>query len=245
MKNFKLIIEYDGTCYHGWQRQKTEQTIQGEIEQALFTISGLKITLTGSGRTDSGVHALGQTANFKCDTHLGPDVFFKALNALLPDDIVIKSCEMVDENFHARFNAKSKTYRYWIYNHSIPKAVGRQYAWFIRHPLNYDAMNMAARLLSGTHDFKAFEASGSPRSGTERTVTKAEMIRSTNHYVCFEIEANGFLRFMVRNIVGTLAEIGLGKRTADEIKDILRSCDRSKAGVTAPAHGLFLIRVEY
>jgi tRNA pseudouridine38-40 synthase len=106
-------------------------------------------------------------------------------------------------------------------------------------------MNMAARLLSGTHDFKAFEASGSPRSGTERTVTKAEMIRSTNHYVCFEIEANGFLRFMVRNIVGTLAEIGLGKRTADEIKDILRSCDRSKAGVTAPAHGLFLIRVEY
>lgn len=245
MKNFKLVIEYDGTGYHGWQRQKKERTIQGEIEQALFTISGRKITLTGSGRTDSGVHALGQTANFKCDTHLGPDVFFKALNGLLPDDIVIKSCESVGKNFHARFNAKRKIYRYWIYNHPLPKAIGRRYVWFIRRPLNYNAMNRAIKFLPGTHDFKAFEAAGSPRSGTERTVTRAEILHLKNDHVFFEIEANGFLRFMVRNIVGTLIEIGLGKRNADEMEHIMRSCDRSRAGITAPAHGLFLIKVEY
>ncbi len=245
MKNFKLVIEYDGTNYHGWQRQKKDRTIQGEIEQALLTISGHKITLIGSGRTDKGVHALGQTANFKCETHLGPDVFFRALNALLSDDIVIKSCETVDENFHARFNAKGKTYRYWIDNNALPKAIGRQYVWFIRHPLNYNAMNAAVQYLTGTHDFKAFEAAGSPRSSSERTVTRAEIIHSRNNHILFEIEANGFLRFMVRNIVGTLSEIGLGKRNADEIKTILLSCDRSQAGATAPAQGLFLVKVEY
>ena len=245
MKNFKLVIEYDGTRYHGWQRQKKDRTIQGEIERALLTITGRKISLIGSGRTDSGVHALGQTANFKCDTHHGVDVFFSALNALLADDIIVKSCEAVDNNFHARYSAKSKTYQYRIYNNPLPKAIGRQYAWFIRRPLNIEAMDKAGKFLSGRHDFKSFEGAGSPRSSTKRTVTKAEIRYSEDNYIVFKIEANGFLRFMVRNIVGTLVEIGLGKRNAGEMKSILRKCDRSLAGATAPAHGLFLVNVTY
>ena len=156
-ENFKLTIEYDGTRYHGWQRQKNDRTIQGEIEKALLTMTGKKITLTGSGRTDAGVHALGQIANFHCRTELDSDVFLKGLNSLLQKDIVIRECCQVEEKFHARFDAKSKTYHYRILNRKIPTAVCRQYAWHIRSPLDLDAMQSALGHIIGTHDFRAFE----------------------------------------------------------------------------------------
>lgn len=245
MKNFKIIIEYDGTSYHGWQRQKNEPSVQEEIEKALLTMTGKKTILTGSGRTDAGVHALGQVANFHCDTDLSPQVFQNGLNSLTRDDMVIISCEIVDESFHSRFNAKSKTYTYRILNRNLPAAIDRQYAWFIRKTLDLASMRHAARHIIGTHDFKAFEGTGSPRSHTTRRVFKAQISEPDNGLIVIEIEADGFLRFMVRNIVGTLVDVGLEKMTSDDFKEILLAKDRSRAGATAPPQGLFLMRVNY
>ena len=245
LRNFKLTIEYDGSSYKGWQKQKNERTIQGEIEKALTTITGKKIILTGSGRTDAGVHAWGQTANFLCDTNLSTEAFLNGLNGLLQEDIVIRNCDEVDEKFHARINAKSKIYNYRILNSGLPSAIGRQYAWFIRKNLDTDAMRRANIHLVGNHDFKSFEGAGSPRSSTTRCVMKSVLIAKDDNYLILEIEANGFLRFMVRNIVGTLADVGLGKITPEGFKQILLSKDRKLAGATAPPHGLFLMRVIY
>jgi tRNA pseudouridine38-40 synthase len=245
IKNVKLTIEYDGTHYHGWQRQKSDPTFQAEIEKAISTIMGHSITVIGSGRTDAGVHALGQVANFKCDTRLGSQELLNGLNALLPDCMVIRSCEEVDENFHARYDVKSKTYQYRILNRNLPIAIQRQYVWHIRRHLNAGAMRQACSHLVGRHDFKAFEGTGSPRSHSKRQVFKADIIRQNEDYLIFEIEADGFLRFMVRNIVGTLVEVGRGKISPGDFKDILLSQDRSRAGATAPAQGLFLIEVKY
>lgn len=244
-RNFKLIIEYDGTSYNGWQRQKNGRTIQGEIEKALATMTGKGITVTGSGRTDAGVHAFGQAANFLCDTKLSPDAFLNGLNSLLPEDIVIRKCSEVDEKFHARISAKSKIYHYRILNSSRPAAVCRQYVWFIREKLDPDAMRRSIVQIVGTHDFKAFEAAGSPRLNTIRCVKNASLLKKDNNCLIFEIEADGFLRFMVRNIVGTLVEVGRGKITPDDFKEILLARDRCLAGPTAPPQGLFLMQVRY
>jgi len=245
IKNFKITIEYDGTSYHGWQRQKNEQTIQQEIEKVLLTMTGKKTALIASGRTDAGVHALGQVANFHCDTELSPQNFQKGINSLTKDDIVIISCEIVDENFHARFDAKNKTYHYRIINRTLPVAINRQYAWFIKKKLNLDNMRLALSHIIGSHDFKAFEGTGSPRSHTTRCVVTADILQHGNELIVIEIEANGFLRFMVRNIVGTVAEVGLEKITSNDFKKILLSKDRSMAGATAPPQGLFLMQVKY
>ena len=245
VSNFKIIIEYDGTNFHGWQRQKEDRTVQGEIEKALQTITGTRVILTGSGRTDSGVHALNQVANFRCETSLASDVFERGLNSLLPDDIVIKECCKVHDSFHARYDAKSKIYHYRILNRPVAAAVGRQYAWFIRKKLDKVAMRNAISLIIGIHDFKAFESSGSPRTHTKRHVIAADLFEEDNATLVFRIEADGFLRFMVRTIVGTLVEVGLGKISPDDFKKILKSKDRSKAGATAPATGLYLVEVKY
>jgi tRNA pseudouridine38-40 synthase len=245
MKNFKLTIEYDGTDYHGWQRQKSVRTFQQEIEKAICTMTGRKIAVVGSGRTDAGVHALGQVANFKCTTHLKPEEFFRGLNSLLPKSIVIRSCEQVHQNFHARYDVKSKTYQYRILNRKLPAAIQRQYAWHIRQRLDLAAMDRAAGHLVGRHDFKAFEGTGSPRSNAVRHVLTANFCRRDQDYLVFEIKADGFLRFMVRNIVGTLLEVGKGNISPQAFKEILASQDRSRAGATAPAQGLFLMEVEY
>lgn len=245
LSNFKLIIEYDGTGYHGWQRQKSDRSIQGEIEQALSTMTGGPVTLIGSGRTDAGVHALGQVANFLCETKLSPEVFQKGLNRLLPEDIVIKDCHRVDRSFHARYDAKSKTYYYRIWNCELPMAIGRHYAWYIRRKLDTAAMRSVLTHLIGTHDFKAFEGTGSPQSHTIRQVTTADLVESEDGFLIFTIEADGFLRYMVRNIVGTLVDVGLGKITTEAFREILASKDRSNASATAPAHGLFLMEVKY
>ncbi|MDD2388862.1 MAG: tRNA pseudouridine(38-40) synthase TruA [Desulfobacterales bacterium] len=244
-KNFKLVIEYDGSAYHGWQRQKHHPTVQEKIEKALHTMTGEIIILNGSGRTDAGVHALGQVANFKCPTALTPPVFLKGLNSLLPDDIVITSCEQTDIKFHARFDAKSKTYRYCILNREIPSAVNRQYAWFVRRHLNVDEMKKGAAHMIGTHDFKSFEKTGSPRPHTIRTVMKVDLIIKDDAHIFIDVEANGFLRCMVRNMVGTLVCVGSAKLTAEDIIRIIRSKNRKLAGPTAPAHGLFLKQVYY
>jgi tRNA pseudouridine38-40 synthase len=245
LKNFKIIIEYDGTSYHGWQRQQNGHTIQEEIENALFIMTGEKTVLTASGRTDAGVHALGQVANFTFDTNLSAMDFQSGLNSLTRNDIVILSCDIVDENFHSRFSAKSKTYNYRILNRYLPAAINRQYAWHIRKTLDLVSMRRAAGHIIGSHDFKAFEGTGSPRSHTTRRVIKADIITQENGLIIFEIEADGFLRFMVRNIVGTLVDAGLGKMTSDDFKKILLSKDRSIAGATAPPNGLFLMGVKY
>ncbi|MBF0225260.1 MAG: tRNA pseudouridine(38-40) synthase TruA [Desulfobacterales bacterium] len=244
-KNFKLTIEYDGTNYSGWQRQKNDTTIQGEIEKAVFIITKQAITLIGSGRTDAGVHAIGQTANFICETRLNSNDFIRALNCLLPNDIVIKNCEEVSLSFHARFNVKNKTYLYRLINRPYPSAIGRNYCWSITKKINIDLMNKAGAYILGSHDFKSFEGSGSPRLSTIRNVLQSEFIQHDEELIEYRIKANGFLRYMVRNIVGSLVYIGLDRISTDEFKNILESKDRKKAPPTAPPQGLYLFNVEY
>jgi tRNA pseudouridine38-40 synthase len=245
MKNFKLIVEYDGSAYHGWQRQKNNPTIQGEIENVIRIMTGENVTLIGSGRTDAGVHALGQVANFICDTRLSPEAFLHGMNSLLKKDIVIRNCSYAEDRFHARYDAKGKIYQYRILNRIFGAAIGRQYEWFIHRKLDIPAVRSAASSLIGTHDFKAFEGSGSPRKTSIRTVIRAELFEQPNERILFEIEADGFLKCMVRNIVGTLVYIGLGKIAPETIKEILVSKNRMLAGPTAPPHGLFLKKVLY
>lgn len=244
-RNFKLIIEYDGTGFCGWQRQPNGPSIQQAIETALLTMTRQPVVLIGSGRTDAGVHAIGQTANFICKTRITPEAFLHGLNSLLPDDIVIRRCTETDPSFHARYDAVSKRYRYSIRNAPLPSAIGRQYEWWLRAPLNTDAMASAAAHLVGNLDFKAFEGAGSPRSSTIRNVMCADLYKEENGRIHFEIEAEGFLRFMVRNIVGTLVDVGRGVLDAGAIPQILSSRDRSRAGAKAPARGLTLLQVRY
>jgi len=244
-KTFKLLIEYDGTEFHGWQRQRQDRTVQAEIEAALSTMTRQKIVVHGSGRTDAGVHALGQVASFACETRLCARDFLSGLNGLLPEDIAVLDCEKAAEDFHARYRAKSKIYRYCILNRPLPSAIGRRFCWHVRKPLDIDAMARGAGQLLGTHDFSAFEASGSPRSHSRRTVIAAGWAKETPDRLHFDIEADGFLRCMVRNIIGTLVEVGSGKRPAEDIESILASRNRTLAGPTAPAHGLFLVEVRY
>jgi tRNA pseudouridine38-40 synthase len=191
------------------------------------------------------VHALGQVANFLCETDLSAVVFQKGLNSILPDDIVIKDCRLVDEAFHARHDVKSKIYQYKILNRKIPSAIKRQYSWFIRRELDTAAMRSAVSYIIGSHDFKSFEGTGSPRSHTTRNILAADLTEHKDGSLIFKIEADGFLKYMVRNIVGTLVDVGLNKITPAEFKGILESKDRSNAGSTAPPHGLFLMEVKY
>ena len=245
VRNLKLIIEYDGSHYHGWQRQPNAPSIQQTIETAIETMTRRKIVLIGSGRTDAGVHALGQTANFTCDSRITAEALQKGLNSLLPPDIVVRDCRLVTPQFHARYDATRKTYRYCILNDPLPSAIGRQYAWWIRSPLDLDAMQEAAALLLGTHDFKSFEASGSPRAHSRRHILQAQWERPAPNRLIFNITADGFLRHMVRNIVGTLVDVGLHKLSVGRFKAILASRDRALASGTAPAQGLFLVQVFY
>jgi tRNA pseudouridine38-40 synthase len=244
-KNIKLIIEYDGTNYSGWQRQIDCQSIQGTIESAIATMTKQQIPIIGSGRTDAGVHAWQQAANFKCQTRLSPNQFLNGLNSLLPDDIAIHSCIEVSGNFHARYDVKSKVYRYYIGQRPHKMALFHQYCWHIPYKLDISSMQNASILFEGTHDFKSFEGAGSPRSTSVRTILRSALIVNENQYLIYEIEADGFLRFMVRNIVGTLVEIGKKRLSHESIPQIIESRDRHQAGPTAPPQGLFLIEVKY
>jgi tRNA pseudouridine38-40 synthase len=245
MRNIRLLIEYDGTNYQGWQVQAEGPTVQGMIEEKLARITGETIQLIGSGRTDSGVHAFGQVANFKTRSQLGVDSIQKALNSLLPPDVVIQRAEEVEEVFHARRDAKSKLYEYRILNRSLRSAFRREYAWHISQKLDLEEMKKATQILIGEHDFSSFRSVGTPTRTATRRVIRAEWKQGREGLIRFEIEANGFLKQMVRALVGTLVEVGRGKIDSRELQKILESKDRKVAGPTAPAHGLFLKEVKY
>ncbi len=244
-KTFKLVIEYDGTDFHGWQRQVQDRTVQETIEKALERMTREKISLIGSGRTDAGVHAMAQTASFQTASRLDAGVFLNGLNSLLPRDVRIHACRQMPAGFHARFNVTGKHYRYHILNRPIASAITRRFCWHIQKSLDVGQMQTAAAAIVGTHDFKAFEGAGSPRAHTVRTVTESVFQKEENGNLTYDIRADGFLRFMVRNIVGTLVEVGLGKRQAEEMTAILESKSRDHAGATAPPQGLFLMEVNY
>jgi len=245
MRNIKLLIEYDGTNYLGWQVQPKGPTIQGILEERLGLLTGEKIRLFGSGRTDSGVHAIGQVAHFKTESSMETHRMQRALNSLLPPDIMIQKMEEVEESFHARKHSKSKVYEYRILNRDLRSVFHRGYVWHIPQRLDFKEMGKATQYLTGEHDFSSFRSVGSPTRTTVRKVTRAEWKRGRSGLVRFEIEANGFLKQMVRAIIGTLVEVGKGKMSAVEFRRILESKERSKAGPTAPAHGLFLKEVKY
>jgi len=245
MRTIKLIIEYDGTNYQGWQVQPKGPTIQGMLEDKIKFLTGEFIQLFGSGRTDAGVHALGQVAHFRTQSQMDVHSLQKALNSLLPPDIVIQKIEEVEEGFHARKQSKSKVYVYRILNRNLRSAFHRGYAWYIPQKLNLVEMKKATQSLVGEHDFSAFRTAGSSTRTTVRRVTRAEWKRGRDDLLRFEIEANGFLKQMVRSIIGTLVEVGKNKIKAEDFQRILESMDRRKAGPTAPAQGLFLKEVKY
>lgn len=245
MRNIRLLIEYDGTNYLGWQVQPKGLTIQGILEEKIALLTGQPVQLFGSGRTDSGVHALGQVAHFKTQNQMDIPTIQRALNSLLPQDIVVRKAEEVGEGFHARKHSKSKIYEYRILNRNLRSAFHRRYVWHIPQKLNLAEMKKATQSLIGDHDFSAFRTVGSPTRTTVRRVIRAEWKRGRDGLIRFEIEANGFLKQMVRSIIGTLVEIGRGKMKAEDLRKILNSRDRREAGPTAPAQGLFLKEVRY
>jgi len=245
MRTIRLLIEYEGTKYLGWQVQPNGPTVQGMIEERLNRLTGETVRLIGSGRTDAGVHAMGQVAHFKTQNPMEIPTLQRALNSLLPPDIVIHKVEEVDPLFHARKNCKSKVYEYRILNRSVRSAFHRGHTWHIPQKLNLGEMRRATQRLLGEHDFSSFRSAGSPTRTAVRKVIRAEWKRSREGLLTFEIEASGFLKQMVRAIVGTLVAAGRGKIDAEEFGRILESRDRTKAGPTAPAHGLFLKEVNY
>ena len=244
-RNFRFVVEYDGTNYHGWQRQKGFITIQEVIEARLEIMLGQRVGIHGSGRTDSGVHARGQVFSFATRTRLKADEFHRGLNSLLPDDVAILRAEEVDTSFHARFSARSKTYEYRILNRELPSPLERLYVWHIRRPLEREPMRECLRELIGEHDFAAFTASGCAANSTRRTMIEAELIEPDPDRIHFRFRATGFLKHMVRNLVGTLVDVGVGRTQPDDFRNIFSGKDRRRAGMTAPAHGLFLMEVEY
>jgi len=246
MRNIKILLEYDGTNYHGWQMQKriTHPTIQDALERAISAIDKGTACLHGSGRTDAGVHALGQVANFLTTSSMPPEAWAPALNHVLPDDIRILSSSEVSSDFHARHSALRKTYQYRILRRTEPSALYRNHAWHIANRLRLNRMKQSLLHLVGTHDFSSFRASQCSAKSPVRTIESAS-IKKCGQFIDIRLEANGFLQHMVRNIVGTLVESGLGRFTPDEVKRILHGKNRSLAGKIAPPHGLYLIKVEY
>ena len=244
MRNIKLTIEYDGKEYNGWQKQPDRLNIQGTIETVIESITGEKVELNASGRTDAGVHAIGQVANFKTNSNIPIEKFAIAINSRLKKTIVVKKAEEVEEKFHARYNCKKKTYEYVINNSEYGSAVFRNLAYHIPQKLNVEKMNEASKLFIGEHDFKAFKSSGTSSKSSVRTIYDASVIKDEDN-IKIRLTGNGFLYNMVRIISGTLVEVGLGKMGPKEITRIIEEKDRTKAGKTLPAHGLYLISVEY
>lgn len=244
MRTIKLTLEYDGTNYCGWQVQASrKKSIQGVLQETLKRILNEDILLKGSGRTDAGVHARGQVAHFATASHLPVRNIQKALNALLPESIVVTGGCEVSPDFHSRFQARSKLYRYIVLNRSYPCALNRHAVYHYPYPLNVKEMARAAACLIGTHDFRSFQASGGRRE-TVRTISKIS-IAKRGAFIYIDVEADGFLYHMVRIIAGTLLEIGRAYYAAEYMRTILRRRDRRYAGPTAPAQGLCLMRVKY
>jgi tRNA pseudouridine38-40 synthase len=244
-RNIKMLLEYDGTRYHGWQRQANRLTVQEVLEEGISKITQENIRVVGSGRTDAGVHAMNQVANFRTNSNIKETGLLRGINSLLPWDIVVKELAETDASFHARFNAKSKIYMYQIYRGAARSALYRDYAWFVHDTLDIEKMKEAAQLLLGTLDFSSFCAANCGIENHVRTVMSVDMATDRRGMVKFCIEADGFLKYMVRNIVGILVDVGRGKLSRAEFMRIVEAKDRKQAGQTAPAHGLFLKAVKY
>ncbi len=244
MYNYLLIVSFDGSNYHGWQIQPNGKTIQGVLEDKLGVIFNQKISILGCSRTDAGVHSKGLLANFSINKRMEESSLLKGLNSLLPDDIAIRECEIVSPDFHPIKNTYKKIYRYRIYNKIIRDPLKRHYAWHISYELDWDKMKDACKVLLGKNDFAAFMATGSQVQSTIRTLYNVWFEKNNDFYDIY-FEGDGFLKQMVRNIVGTLVDIGRGKIASPKLKEILSSRDRKNAGVTAPAHGLTLEEIFY
>lgn len=261
MQNFKVTLAYDGTAYCGWQIQPDRPTVQSELQRAIFRLTNEHVSVNCAGRTDAGVHALGQVANFRSESRLSNERWLLGLQHFLPTDIAVLKIERVADDFHATISAKRKTYRYVILSSRLRDVFSRHYAWRISHPLDEHQMKEAAGHLIGTHDFRCFETQGSPRVDTIRTLFEVQVRRcqpwqllspeaepvSDNQgaFLVVEVTGDGFLYNMVRAIAGTLVEVGLGKRSADSLATLIQSGRRADAGQTAPPQGLFLVRVGY
>lgn len=245
MRNIKLTIEYDGKKFNGWQRQPDKLNIQGTIEKAIEAVTKESVELNASGRTDAGVHALGQVANFKTNSQIPIEKIPIAINTNLKRSIRIIKAEEVDERFHSRLSCKKKTYRYIINNSQNGTAIYRNLETHIPMKLNIEKMQEAVKYFEGEHDFKAFKASGTSNKNSIRTIYKAEVIQMPNEKIYVELTGNGFLYNMVRIIVGTLVDVGVGKLKPEEITNIINSKKRELAGKTLPPQGLYLVNVEY
>ena len=244
MSIVKLILEYDGTGYAGWQRQPDRPTIQEAVETAILGVTQINVPVIGAGRTDAGVHALGQVASFRIDRDMTPREWTRALNAHLPKSIVVRSAALMPDTFHARHSAKGKLYEYRILNRPERPAVGRDYCWHIHQPLDDAAMNQAGLVLIGPHDFSSFQTQPTDNDDPICHLQRFTVFREGDR-LRIEAYADRFLKQMIRSIVGTLVDIGLRKRTPESLRTILKARDRSAAGKTAPPQGLFLVRVDY
>jgi tRNA pseudouridine38-40 synthase len=263
LRTFRIVVAYDGTEFVGWQRQASGASIQGLLEDALYELDGRPVTVTGAGRTDAGVHALGQVAAFTLERSIEPDVVTRALNARLPDAVRVLSTAVAAADFHPRFGARAKTYRYRLCVAPVLSPFERRYAWHVG-ALDIDAMRVAARCVEGRHDFAAFQSAGTDVATTIREIfvsrieecglridcginDKSAIRTPQSAMVCvaYEITGDGFLRHMVRSIVGTLVEIGRGRHPASWMDEVIASRDRGAAGPTAPAAGLVLMSVDY
>ena len=246
MKNIKLTIEYDGKDFNGWQKQPNKLNIQGEIERAIQEITKEeKIELNASGRTDAGVHALGQVANFKTNSKMPVEKFPIAINTKVKKSIVIKNAEEVPERFHSRYNCKQKTYRYIINNSEYGSAIYRNQEYHVPIKLDVEEMKKAVKFFEGEHDFKGFKASGTSSKNSVRKIFKTKVELHDDSRIYIELTGSGFLYNMVRIISGTLVDVGLGKIKAEDIPEIILSGDRQMAGKTLPPQGLYLLKVEY
>jgi tRNA pseudouridine38-40 synthase len=247
----KLTVAYDGTAYAGWQVQPTEPTVQAAVEAAWHEITREQVRVMAAGRTDAGVHALGQVVGIATESPLATAELHRGLNAVLPEDVAIVAVEEAPENFHATYDAKRKTYRYQIHNGRTPDVFHRRYEWHYPQPLDAEKMHAAAQALLGKHDFSSFESAGSERPDSIRTLFAIDVCREgeapaePSDHITIEVTGDGFLYNMVRAIVGTLVEVGKGSRDVAWVAEVLAARDRRLAGQTAPPHGLCLVRVEY
>jgi tRNA pseudouridine38-40 synthase len=245
MRTIKMVIAYDGANYRGWQLQKAEPTIQGVIEAALGKILNQQTRVVGSGRTDAGVHARNQVAHFFTGSALDLLSLHRGLNSLLPPDVVVKEMIEMQGDFHARYSAKSRVYQYLMWNNLIRSPFYGRFSWQVTQQLDIYKMRQAAQCLIGSHDFASFQGTGSVCRSTEREIMRFAIRGQVGRWIIFTVEANAFLRHMVRNIVGTLLEVGRGSMSPEEFRAILEARDRSCAGMTAPPQGLFLKEVKY
>ncbi|MCY4321296.1 MAG: tRNA pseudouridine(38-40) synthase TruA [Bdellovibrionaceae bacterium] len=241
----RLLLSYKGTHFFGWQKQSRQRTVQGEIEKILFQLFKRKISLVGSGRTDAGAHALGQTAHFELEEGLKNIDLKKALNSLLPFDISVLDCWKAPLEFHARFSAKKKSYRYFIFTGDSPPALFRDLVWWKKGDLDLEKLNKMSQELIGTKDFKSFQSAGSDVKNTVRTIYESRWIKMSNSLYCYKITGSGFLKQMVRNLVGTYIGLLKEKRANQKLKQILKALDRRKALSLVPSQGLYLKKVFY